>query len=899
MRADAGWRRYVYRVPDDAESPQRRFVVCEGPLALRMRRASAAAQGELGVDIATLPLMAARLAGGFLQPATASDLNPAIRKVLSAGGFADIEPIRDLPGMARAVTLSLTRIWNAGIDLGSLASRHARFADLARIERELSEHLPAAWLTPRALRDSALVRVASAPAILGAVELDGVTDVAPLWRPLIDALCNHVEVTWRTRTAAPSWFRGEVIAVEMQESAPSVYVVCANPHAEVIEALRWARELIASGRAQPGEIAICATATEAWDEAMLALAADARLPLHASHGSPALATGDGQACAALADVMLAGLSQARVRRLLAHVAGKAPLVRTLDRDWGQGLSPDAALNQLDHWKSALDDASARRTSGADPRPILTPALELLTRGPDAADELGAQLLPSGAREIWSEALRRAPARGLALALEALRVPDGSDATASVAWCPASHLAAAPRPFVRLIGMTSRSWPRRGRTDPLLPDHILAPDMIEETDIAEADREALTILSAHASSALVFSRARRDAQGRTLAPSPLAPRGARWSVLQRERIPEHAFNETDRLYARPEERTANEALAAAALCWRNGRTNALTAHDGAVRADHPAVLRALDEVQSATSLKLMLRDPIGFVWRYALGWRAPDDTDGELELDARGYGDLVHDLLKQTVDALEAGKGLATASPTKIEAALNAARAGLEMQWPLERATPPLLLWRHTLDLATVHAQRALALAVGKDTKFWTEVAFGQPAGAPARAGAPWPAEAEVTLPQSRVRIRGAIDRLDHNPLGDVRITDYKTGAVPQRADRVFDGGAEVQRVIYAATVRQLMPDAARIRAQLLYLRTDPPVAHAMADPDAAIAELDGYIAVAKATIARGACHPGEDAFGRFNDMRLALPATLTSYREVKRQNLARALSDLARAWRAK
>jgi hypothetical protein len=39
------------------------------------------------------------------------------------------------------------------------------------------------------------------------------------------------------------------------------------------------------------------------------------------------------------------------------------------------------------------------------------------------------------------------------------------------WCPARDLAAAPRPFVRLLGLTNRG-PRRIGDDSILPNHIL-------------------------------------------------------------------------------------------------------------------------------------------------------------------------------------------------------------------------------------------------------------------------------------------------------------------------------------------------------------------------------------------------------------------------------------------
>jgi hypothetical protein len=296
----------------------RRTVIVEGPLAFRMRRIAAARQAEAGVQIVTLPQVAARLAGGFTRPARSQDLHPAIHAALETGGFAELESIRRLPGMTRSIARTLTRVWNADLSLANRAGDIARLADLATIEARVRANLPIGVLTPRDLRDEALRRLAHAPSVLGLVEFDRVVRIAPVWRPLLEALARTVRVTWRNPGAADvTWFPGEVEA-DARSAPPSIpeIVSCANPRAEVVEALRWMRELVASGRARPEEIAICATATENWDEHMLVLATDADLPVHFSHGVPALASREGQACAALADVLLNGLSQHRVRRLL-------------------------------------------------------------------------------------------------------------------------------------------------------------------------------------------------------------------------------------------------------------------------------------------------------------------------------------------------------------------------------------------------------------------------------------------------------------------------------------------------------------------------------------------------------------------------------------------------------
>jgi len=838
---------------------KRRTIVVEGPLAFRMRRIAAARNGEVGVQIFTLPMLAARLAGGFNRAAVSQDLEPAIQQALGMGGFADLESIRGLPGMTRSVALTLRKIWQVDLPLDEWAATSARVRDIALIERRVRSMLPAGVLTPRDLRDAAMARVYHAEAALGAVDLDRVQDVPPVWRALLASLSEKIDLCWRNPGSTDlGWFPGSLAADQALDVPPPRPISCADPQAEAVESLRWIRELIASGRARPEEIAICATATEAWDEQMLVLATDAGLPVHFSHGVPALGTRDGQACAALADVLLNGLSQDRIRTLFGHAAGRSRALSELQTTWAQGLRPAAALFRLDQWNQALDRADTLRTDGFDPRPIMVPVLEFLAGGPAVARQAGEMLLGASALSLWTEALRRAPAEALDFSLRELRVPDGRDPGACVVWCPVSHLAGAVRPWVRMLGLTTRSWPRRAAGDPLLPDHIVPRARLDPTTVTENDRKAFYVISANASGGCVLSRSRRNAQGGLLAASPLAP-DAEVAVLKRTRIPQHAFSESDRLRARPVEAGEAPHLAAATQCWRNWRRPEVTMHDGRVRADHPVIRRAIDQVQSATSLRLMLRDPLAFVWRYALGWHSVPHDIQPLVLDARTYGQLVHEILKRAVDALELSHhGYARATVQEIEAALAEAVASTGESWPLDRSVPPRMLWQHILEAAAQLALKALTLdETLPDTRSWTELAFGRDNDDGALDNVPWPPSASVVIPGTNIRVRGSIDRLDINAVGNaVRVSDYKTGAVPRRADQsVLSGGAELQRVIYALTARQLIPDNPRVVARLVFLVDESPRTFRLQDVDLAIGEIAAHVTAACAVLLQGIALP--------------------------------------------
>lgn len=882
----------------------RRTVVVEGPLAFHMRRIAAAREAEAGTHIMTLPQLAARLVGGFTRPALSQDLFPAIRVALDAGLFADLESIRSLPGMTRAVAWTLSRVWNVDFALAD-RGENARLQDLATIEARVRATLPTGVLTPRDLRDASLQHLAHAAAVLGNVELHSVVRVAPLWRPLLDALSRQVRLTWSDPGGADiAWFTGEIQSNPEPAPATPEVVSCATPRAEVIEALRWVSELIASGRARPQQIAICATATEEWDDHMLALASDGGLPLHFSHGVPALASRKGQTCAALADVLLNGLSQDRVRRLLGHVAGRSEVLKELPPTWAHGLQPGAALFEVDQWRHALDEAHRRRTDGVDIRWTLMPILEHLAQGPKAALQTGELLLDKAARALWTEALHRAPAEALEFSLQELRLPDGCDPSGCAVWCPVSHLAAAPRSWVRLLGLTTRSWPRRAGEDPLFPSHILSGvDPFEGESVTEQDRLFFDVITAHAKGGCVLSRSRRSAQGGLQAASSLIPHGVRTKVLKRARIPSHAFSEADRLLARPKEAAASSAIAYANACWQARRSRDVTRHDGRVRADHPVIARAVARVQSATSLRLMLRDPLAFVWRYALGWRSLLEDEQPLSLDARAYGDLVHELLKRAVDALEPEPGYIRAGRHEIESALNAALAGISTEWPLERSVPPLLLWRHTLIAARELALKALTLdrAFQPETRSWTEVAFGlMEHNSEASLDLPWQPTAEVIIPSADVRIRGSIDRVDFNTARNgVRLSDYKTGTKPPNAEAiVLGGGAELQRVLYALAARQLIPNNPRVIARLVYLGDDEPHEYRLADVDQAIEDVGAHIAAAQDLLRRGVALPGPNAGEDWNEFRLALPAMPPTYFQIKQNAFIRAFGDFARVWSA-
>ncbi len=856
-----------------------------------MERIKAARDNALGIEVTTLPLLAARLAGGFRRPADTELLQGAIREALDTSTFQELNAVRGLPGMVRAVQQTLSAVWRADLELDGSAG--GRLADLAALERHVRAALPAGALTPRDLRDAALGRLMHAERLFGSVHLAGIVDVDPVWRPLICALADCVPLSWATPWPLDrSWFPGILIDPPSTGGTNTTAVVCADPHSEVVEALRWARALLVSG-VPATQIAITAVSCEAWDEAMLVLSRSGALPVHFTHGIAALEEPAGQACAALADVLLRGLSQARVRRLLRRSARAR---EGLPEDWAKGLRRSAGLFTEDQWRTALIAARAEPPSGESVETILLPRIAELARGATGAVTAGEIFLDGPALALWRQALRAAPAEALDASLQTLRVSDGISPGAAITWGPAAHLAAAPRPYARLLGMTGRNWPRAGSEDPLLPDHIMPRERLEPVSRPEQDSRLFNAIRAGATADLVLSRSRRSAEGGLLAPSRLFPmEGAK--LLAKVRTPTHAFSESDRLLARPSEAKEKPVLALSRRAWRAWQSPHLTAWDGKIGREDLVVFASLAREQSATSLRRLLRDPLGYVWRYSLGWRSAETHAELLALDAAGFGELVHELLRRAVDSLEPTPGLNRATQYELQDAVSAAGDEILRIWPSERPVPPALLWRRTVEDAKLLAIRGLEFDQGLQpgTRSWSEVVFGEgTALAP-----PWENDADVLL--GGLRVGGRIDRLDlRGDGGAARVTDYKTGNAPKNMGNVvLAGGAELQRVIYAAAVRRRIPDVRQVVSRLVYLRGTA-AAHPLAGDhlEVAIAQTERFIAATVALISEGLAPIGPDARERFGDLRLALPADLDAYLLRKSDALATATDRLSECWSA-
>ena len=878
----------------------RSTLVVHGRLAMRESRLAASRDGRHGLQVMSFEHAAVRLAGGFVRPIDDESLRAAIQAALPITPMGELESIKALPGMIDAAADTLHKVWRAGIDLVAREADHPRLGAIARLEVAVLDQLPPGMMRPMDIVAAATARIGHAPSVLGPMEIVGLTELSPCWRSLLQDLTAHIPVQWTAGPrSVPTWLDGTGIAVAAAPAqTPGIDAVsAATAYHEAIEAMRWARSLLASG-VSPSEIAIATASPADYDDHFLALRSDANFDLHFVHGVRTVTTREGQAAAALADIVIRGQSQSRLRRLATLCRDSGPF-ETLPEGWLRVLPTDAPLSTPGAWNRLLSRLTPEDwPDGTNHTSALRTAVETLAKGPDAASEIGEAFLKGRALAIWCKALLAGPAASIDATLESLKQDDGLEACVCVAWMPASALAASPRRFVRLLGLNSSRWPRGIAEDRLIPDHIVPTPVLDPLPVNLADRRDFDTILATTADTVVLSRARRDSDGRLLGRSPLLAGHGDETYLRRNATPTHAFSETDRLMARPQEFAAAPQAACAQGCWRDWRQAEITPHDGLVRADHPLVLAILDRTQSASSLRRLLRNPLSFVWVYAFGWREPQSSAEPLVLDALGIGDLVHMVLDRALRDLETGGGLASADTETVAAAVAQAAQAVAADWESERPVPPAVIWGRTLDDARELAGRALTFGddVLPGARAYGEVPFG---GSDPKSDAetPWDASVPVTIPDTGFSIAGYIDRLDISGDGKrALVRDYKTGR-PPRGDIRLNGGRELQRCLYAFAVKALLGNDVVISASLLYPRE--PLDLQLDDPEAVLAEITGYLRAARASLAGGAALPGPDTGGDYDDLAFALPANASAtYCKRKMPAATERLGDVAQVWEA-
>jgi hypothetical protein len=164
---------------------RRHTVIAHGRHAMRERRLAAARPRQHGLHILTFEQLAARLAGGLECSVDEETLRQAVQAALPALSLGELDSLKWLPGMVTAAVDTISKVWRAGIDLQERAASHPRLASVATLEAAVLAVLPPAMMRPADLVAAALARLEHAPALIGPVEVIGLTELALCWRPLL------------------------------------------------------------------------------------------------------------------------------------------------------------------------------------------------------------------------------------------------------------------------------------------------------------------------------------------------------------------------------------------------------------------------------------------------------------------------------------------------------------------------------------------------------------------------------------------------------------------------------------------------------------------------------------------------------------------------------------------
>jgi hypothetical protein len=382
-------------------SVQRRTLVGGSHTAWHHYQFELAQRGIAGVQVVTVQGLAERLVGGFLRGIDRDELLNAATDALHSEkqNLEHLRELAGLPGMARALCKTLNVVWESGLDL----SRHAadpRCADLHRLEGAIISRLPRNALPPARLAAQAIARLDLAAPLLGSVHVKGVYALGRCWRQLFAALAERIRVTWEAFGDLENWL-GEtgIQATQLSIGTPaSSTVTCATPVHEMIEALRWARQLIVNGCAKPHEIAITSASVDAFDDYLRALHAESDIPLCFAEGHVALSSYPGQQAAALAELLLRGISQDRVLRAVRFLGLENTELKVLPEGWDRMLNPSAPLLRVEHWEYELE--RIRKERDVDLRPSLLVFVRDVHRGLPQAKEIGERWLRGIASSPW-------------------------------------------------------------------------------------------------------------------------------------------------------------------------------------------------------------------------------------------------------------------------------------------------------------------------------------------------------------------------------------------------------------------------------------------------------------------------------------------------------------------
>ena len=229
-------------------------------------------------------------------------------------------------------------------------------------------------------------------------------------------------------------------------------------------------------------------------------------------------------------------------------------------------------------------------------------------------------------------------------------------------------------------------------------------------------------------------------------------------------------------------------------WRSARSVVPSPWDGLLGAPARTALAAthpFDGEMHPTRLERYVSCPFSFLLRDVFGLQVPDEPGDALEMDAREFGTLAHDILQRAYEQVILGELRRDEALAAVHAAWETCCAeaegrgvtGAALSWEVRRQ----LLLEDLLE--TVRLDPVFADPGSRPVA--VEWRFGEAVGRPVT----------VDLPLGRtVRFAGRLDRVDETPSG-ARVIDYKSGAGGTERARIKEG-LSIQLPVYRLALRQ-------------------------------------------------------------------------------------------------
>ncbi len=412
------------------------------------------------------------------------------------------------------------------------------------------------------------------------------------------------------------------------------------------------------------------------------------------------------------------------------------------------------------------------------------------------------------------------------------------------------------PFVFLPGLAEGIFPRRALEDPLLLDEFrrtIDPSLARRDGRVQEERMRLRIAVAAAREGLVASYPRMDvAEGRPRVPSFYAlelPRAidgrlpelksfeqqAREGSQARLNWPApHGLKDAidDAEYDLVTLRQARSArhlmevnphlarsLRARWLRWKDKWTKAdglITADDAARAALASHRLRA--RPWSPSSLQQFAVCPYRFALHGIFALRPREESAPIEQMDPLTRGALFHQVQFALLAELKK-RGWLPINAARLPEALELAEVvldGIEKRYREDLAPAIERVWRSEIDDLRTDLRGWLRHVSMQDSDWEPihfELAFGL-AGDADRDAASTPEEAD--LPECGVRLRGSIDLVERQTATNkVRVTDHKTGKVPETTPHLVGGGKYLQPLLYGLAAEKLLGQAVEC-GRLLY-----------------------------------------------------------------------------------